>query len=494
MERSLVRRTRHRFSPDPRRVITKPFHPGEDTWEGNSRVKMILMRILKIPEAQVSSMLTDIMARFSFRHDGFEQTLLQSSQHVWHHIDDGIEVSHDRRLLIGAYFVHEYSIESASLCNPSIVAAPDQSGVEEGSLRVVMSLRAVGEGHISSIEFRTGIIGPDASVSFDPPGPFVDIGRRTPNAAYDKPLFNQKLAELGADNTIASFVLKHLPSPFTFEQLENAITLVEEEAISPAMKYETIKIMHWLASSNYTLDFPPTTSLSERVIFPAGPAESHGMEDARFVRFVDDDGSITYYATYTAFDGYQILPQLIMTDEFVTFQVRTLNGAEAQNKGLALFPRRIRGKYAMLSRQDAENLYYMTSDNIRFWNKAELLAMPSRPWQLIQIGNCGSPIETEAGWLVLTHGVGPMRQYAIGAMLLDLDNPHRLIARLPEPLLVSEEDDRDGYVPNVVYTCGGLIHRDHLIIPYGVADQTTVVATVAIGDLLDLLLENRCAT
>jgi predicted GH43/DUF377 family glycosyl hydrolase len=276
--------------------------------------------------------------------------------------------------------------------------------------------------------------------------------------------------------------------------LEDAITLVKEEAISPAMKYETIKIMHWLSSSNYTLDFPPTTSLSERVIFPAGPAESHGMEDARFVRFVDDDGSITYYATYTAFDGHQILPQLIMTNEFVTFQVRTLNGAEAQNKGLALFPRRIRGKYAMLSRQDAENLYYMTSDSIRFWNKAELLAMPSRPWQLIQIGNCGSPIETEAGWLVLTHGVGPMRQYAIGAMLLDLDNPHRLIARLPEPLLVSDEDDRDGYVPNVVYTCGGLIHGEHLIIPYGVADQETVVATVAIGDLLDLLLENRCAT
>ena len=198
-----------------------------------------------------------------------------------------------------------------------------------------MSLRAVGEGHISSVEFRSGIIGPDGSVSFDPQGRHVAGGRRTPNAAYDKPLFNQKLVELGADNMIASLVLEQLPAPFTFEQLEDAITVVEGRAISPAMKFQTIKIIHWLAASNYTLTFPPATSLSERVMFPAGPAESRGMEDARFVRFVDDDGSITYYATYTAFDGYQILPQLIMTDEFGTFQVRTLNGTVAQNKGLA---------------------------------------------------------------------------------------------------------------------------------------------------------------
>ena len=227
------------------------------------------------------------------------------------------------------------------------------------------------------------------------------------------------------------------------------------------------------------------------VIFPAGPAESRGMEDARFVRFVDEDGSITYYATYTAFDGHQILPQLIMTDDFVTFQVRTLNGAVAQNKGMALFPRRIGGRYAMISRQDRENLFYMTSDSIRSWEAAELLATPHQPWQLIQIGTCGSPIETEAGWLLLTHGVGPMRQYAIGAMLLDLDDPRCVVGRLSEPLLTPDEHERDGYVPNVVYSCGALVHGEHLIIPYGASDQTTLVATLPIGDLLDRLLENR---
>jgi predicted GH43/DUF377 family glycosyl hydrolase len=253
------------------------------------------------------------------------------------------------------------------------------------------------------------------------------------------------------------------------------------------MSRETLDRIHWLATSNYQITFSPDSPISERVIFPASPTESHGMEDARFVRFVEDDGSVRYYATYTAYDGQQILPQLIETTDFVEFRILTLNGARAHNKGMALFPRRLRGRFAMLSRHDNESIHFLTSDDIHFWNHGDPLQAPSHAWELIQIGNCGSPIETEAGWLVLTHGVGPMRRYTIGAMLLDRDDPRRIIGRLDEPLLEPEREERNGYVPNVVYTCGAIVHNGRLILPYGFSDTGVGIATASLDELLSRL-------
>ncbi|MEK6606319.1 MAG: hypothetical protein AABZ30_01545 [Myxococcota bacterium] len=309
-------------------------------------------------------------------------------------------------------------------------------------------------------------------------------GRRTAPGGYDKHLFSAKLGELGAGNDIAGAVLSRLPSRFTPDELERALALLEKDGAPPAIRYETAKIIRVLAASSYVTSFPADSELAERVIFPAGPNETRGMEDARFVRFVEDDGTVKYYATYTAFDGFDIFPQLIETADFVSFAISTLNGAAAQNKGMALFPRRIDGKYVMLSRKDRENLHLATSTDVRFWNEVTEIRKPSRSWDLMHIGNCGSPLETDAGWLVLTHGVGPMRRYTLSALLLDLADPRRVIGRLPVPLLAPDETEREGYVPNVLYSCGGLINGDTLVLPYGFSDHGINIALISVPDLL----------
>jgi predicted GH43/DUF377 family glycosyl hydrolase len=347
-----------------------------------------------------------------------------------------------------------------------------------------MSLRAVGEGHLSSIEFRSGVVDAAGRLIFDPPGSFLVTGRRVSPSHYDKRLFTIKLAELGAASDLTGNVLDRLPDQFTLGELEGSLSELERHGPPRAIRFETIRIIRVLASSNYVTSFAADSALSERILFPAGPNETRGMEDARFVCFTDSDGTTKYYATYTAYDGFQIVPQLIETDDFVTFVIATLNGAAAQNKGMALFPRRINGKYMMLSRKDGENLHVATSDNVRFWSDVTELYRPSRPWELMIVGNCGSPLETEAGWLVLTHGVGPMRRYGIGALLLDLEDPAKVIGHLPEPLLVPDETEREGYVPNVVYSCGGLINGDRLVLPYGFSDAGVRVATISLRDLL----------
>jgi predicted GH43/DUF377 family glycosyl hydrolase len=403
---------------------------------------------------------------------------------VAHHIDRATHISRERRLLIGAFFTHEYSVEAAALFNPSIVLASDQSGLKTGEQRFVMSLRAVGEGHLSSIEFRSGRIRATGALEFDPIGPYLVAGHRAPPSHYDKRVFGSKLVELGAGNDLAWGVLERLKEQFTLADLEESLSTLERHGPPHAISFETVKIIRVLASSNYVTTFPAESALSERVIFPAGPNETRGMEDARFVRFTDDDGSTKYYATYTAYDGFEIVPQLIETDDFVTFTIATLNGIAAQNKGMALFPRQIGGRYVMLSRKDRENLHLATSTNVRFWNDVSELYRPSKPWELLTMGNCGSPLETEAGWLVLTHGVGPMRQYVIGAMLLDLEDPRRVLGNLSQPLLVPDATEREGYVPNVLYTCGGLIHGKKLVLPYGFSDSGIGVATISLPELL----------
>lgn len=384
-------------------------------------------------------------------------------------------------MLIGAYFTQEYSFEAAALCNPSIVADPAWSG--EGPLKFIMSARAIGEGHISSIEFRTGTVTESGDVTFEDVGSLVATGRRT-SVMYQKVSFLARLEELGADPSIADEILGQLPERFTSNDLEVVLPNLDATSSYPASAFETIRLIHWLASSNYRLEFV-NGPLSERLIFPAGPSDSHGMEDARFVNFVDEDGSSTYYATYTAYDGFQILPQLIETNDFLAFDITTMSGLSARNKGLALFPVKIDGSYAALSRHDRERLYLSFTDDIRVWDESELIYEPRAGWEVVQVGNCGSPIETEDGWLVITHGVGPMRRYCLGAVLLDRKDPSQVLGRLPRPLLEPGESERDGYVPNVVYSCGGVVHGDNLVLPFGVADHSIGMAIIPLANLME---------
>jgi predicted GH43/DUF377 family glycosyl hydrolase len=341
-----------------------------------------------------------------------------------------------QRALIGAYFTKEYSIESAALFNPSIVPHPDQSHLKKGSLRFIMSLRATGEGHISSIVFRSGVLDRENTFLFDPISDFVETPDLQLDPVYKRNVFQRKLKEMGASNEITDYVLNQLPEDFTYNELIEKIgDLRKKPQFSETIQNRTFEIICWLANSNYEVSFHPDHRISERVIFPVSKNESRGIEDARFVQFFDDKQDVTYYATYTAYNGITILPQLIETKDFIKFNILTLNGKAVQNKGMALFPRKIGGRYAMLSRQDGENNHIMFSDNIHFWQKSQIIQEPEYPWEFIQIGNCGSPLETDKGWIVLTHGVGPMRKYCIGAMLLDLENPSKIIARLDEPLL-----------------------------------------------------------
>ncbi|MDH3426208.1 MAG: glycosidase, partial [Acidimicrobiia bacterium] len=372
-------RRKVRFLPDPHRVIAKPYLPGAEVFpDGHSRIELVIDRILAMPESEVAATLAATQQRFSDRHIDLNAILEGNFALVAADIDNPNDLSPDRRLLIGAYFTHEYAIEAAALSNPSIVPAPDQSGLNPGEQRFIMSLRAIGEGHVSSIEYRSGVIDGGGEILVDKPSRYAMTGSRT-TPIYDKHAFSTKLGELGAFNDITRMCLDPLPARFTFEQLEAAILDLDRQGVDRFVAFQTTKVIHWLASSNYESIFPAESEISERVIFPVGPTESRGMEDARFVRFTDDDGTVRYYATYTAYDGHRILPQLIETTDFASFRIATLNGRSAQNKGIALFPRKIDGRYAALSRQDNENNFLMLSDNVRFWQETEKIQIPDRP-------------------------------------------------------------------------------------------------------------------
>ncbi|HSF85455.1 MAG TPA: glycoside hydrolase family 130 protein [Acidimicrobiia bacterium] len=475
--------------PDQRRVITKPYlSMDESPVEGRTRVEGLIHRVLALDSAEVRYTLRELEKSYEERHLDLNDVFARGFSVVAPLVPDVGGLSVDMRRLIGAYFMHEYSIEGAALTNPSIVAAPDQGGVPDGSLRVIVSVRAVGEGHVSSIEFRTGLVGNNGEIDLESPGAPVTGSRRSP--WFDKTVFTAKLDEIGAIDDLVRRTLNRLEERFTTADLQDALTTLDREEVPPSPAHHAIATMRWLASSNYEATFSEETDVSQRVLFPNGPAESRGMEDARFVRFVDPDGTTVYYATYTAFDGFNVLPQLIETADFLTFRIATLNGRAARNKGIAIFPRLVSGRYAALARCDGESNYFMQSDNIRFWHDAEPIQTPARPWELMQIGNSGSPIETEAGWLVMTHGVGPMRTYALGAILLDLDDPSRVIGHLKEPLLVPEMSEREGYVPNVVYSCGSLVHAGRLVVAYGASDRSTRFATVEVEALITQLTRN----
>ena len=480
-----IRLRRHSvtFQPESERVIIRPFIPGNPQF-----VASILNRVLALSEAEADAQLQAILLEFASRHFDIESLLLVHYEKVRPLIPAQAPLSRVRQLLIGALFSGEYALESAALFNPSIVPHPDQSGVTEGGLRFIMSLRATGEGHISSIEFRTGVIAADGTIGVEPVSRFVTVPVLVPNPTYRKKSFITKLQEMGFDDGHTSAVMTPLADIFTLQELDESMRRVRRESkpVSRDLR-RALEGFRWLADSNYEINFSSKLALSERIIFPVSPNESNGIEDARFVRFTDDDGSVLYCATYTAYNGRTILPQFIETQDFLHFRVLTLNGSAVQNKGMALFPRRIAGRYAMLSRQDDQNLFIMFSDSLHHWSNPQVILRPSEMWESVKIGNCGSPIETEAGWLVLTHGVGPMRKYCIGAALLDLDDPTRVIGRLREPLLCPEGNEREGYVPNVVYSCGSLLHGRELILPFAMSDKVTAIATVSLDDLLAAL-------
>lgn len=476
---------RHEISllPESGRVIIRPFIPGDVT-----RVTAILGRTLALTEEEVGLELAAVHREFEARHYDIEALLLENYAKIQPRIFTQRAISRQRQLLIGALFSGEYSLESAALFNPSVVAHPDQRGVESGGLRFIMSLRATGEGHISSIEFRSGVISSAGEIILDPVSRYVTMPEVVPNPSYRKQSFILKFHEMGFDNDFVNAVMAPLASQFTRSDLNKSVGTVRHENHPGSHELKrTLECIQWLADSNYELRFSSKLGMSERIIFPVSPNESNGIEDARFVRFTEDDGSVIYYATYTAYNGKAILPQFIETEDFLHFRVLTLNGAAVQNKGMALFPRRIDGRYAMLSRQDDENLFIMFSDNLHYWSDPQILMRPAEVWESVKIGNCGSPLETEEGWLIITHGVGPMRKYCIGAVLLDLNNPTKIIGRLREPLLSPEGVEREGYVPNVVYSCGSLIHGDHLILPYAMSDKFTAIASVELATILAAL-------
>ena len=475
-----VRRTGPTLIPDRSRVLLRPFRPTSD-----DIARRIVARVMALPDERVVQLLGQVLGEFADRHERVEDIFRVRFEQVKIYLEPGAQPSPERQRLIGAYFTHEYSPESAALFNPSIVPHPDQSGLPRGALRFILSLRATGEGHISSITFRTGIVTAQHRITLTPPVPFVREPERVPNAAYVKGLFAHKLEEAGVQNDFCRRVLDKLHEDFTLKEL-HAVLLASglTEDTSDATATRAARGILLLAESNYEVHFASDSRVSQRVLFPSAPSQSNGIEDARFVRFQKDDGGFTYYATYTAYDGKITLPQLLETPDFVHFKFSTLNGTAVQNKGMALFSRKIDGQYVMLSRQDDENILLMFSDNIRFWQTPSLLLPPAQPWEFIKIGNCGSPIETEAGWLVLSHGVGAMRKYCLGAFLLNLNDPTRVIGRLREPLLSPNEAEREGYVPNVVYTCGALLHGRELIIPYAMSDFATSFATVFLDELL----------
>jgi predicted GH43/DUF377 family glycosyl hydrolase len=482
-----VTRTSLRLRPDPRRVVVRLFLPGQEhLGNGESRAAGVVDRILALSDDEVTAALDAVLIGFDGRHRQLRATLEDHFDLVAHRLAGSAALSPERRLLMGAFFTAEYSVEAAAVCNPSIVLAPDQQGTAPGEARFVMSLRGVGEGHVSCIEFRTGVVGTDGGVHLDDPGPFLVPGRPVA-PVYEREVFRGKLAESGAHGESAAFVLDTLPARFTPNELELALAGLEAQVVTHSGVRATIDHVRGIGFSNYDTEFPDDSRIAERVLLPTGPTESHGMEDARFVRFVDDDGTVTYYATYTAFDGVHVAPQLLETADFRRFRITQLTGPAAKNKGLALFPRRVGGRYVALSRWDRERNAVVTSDDCRSWEAATTLQSPERPWELLQLGNCGSPVETPEGWLVLTHGVGPMRVYSIGAVLLDLDDPTRMLARLSAPLLSPDDTERDGYVPNVVYSCGALLYGNSLVLPYGIADATVGIALVPIRELLDRL-------
>jgi predicted GH43/DUF377 family glycosyl hydrolase len=487
-----VKRKDVQFQPDASRVIARFLYTTEE------RSINLINRILALSEKQQQEILTQVLRDYSKRHRSISRIFEKNFNRLQSLFNklaiDPLQLSAVQRGLIGSYFTMEYSIEAAAFFNPSMVEDPDQSELASGEKRVIISFRATGEGHISSVVFRSGIIDAHNNIAIDPPGKMLESPEHVKNHTFHKTSFLRKLDEMQAYNKqVYQVMMDKLTDTFTYEELKRYVEETRPMIKDDMQGHIMLNEMMWLASSHYEMDFSVDTAISERVIFPIADTEMKGIEDARFVRFTAEDGEVTYYATYTAYDGITILPKLLLTKDFYHFKVMPVHGEVAQNKGMALFPRKINGKYAMLCRLDGVNNYISFSDNINIWREASLLQTPKYPWELLQMGNCGSPIETPEGWLVITHGVGPVREYVLGVSLLDLENPAIEISRLPTPLLMANDKERNGYVPNVVYSCGSMIHEGNLIIPYAMSDYASTYGTVDLAQLL-AELKNQATT
>jgi beta-1,2-mannobiose phosphorylase / 1,2-beta-oligomannan phosphorylase len=482
-----VNRKDIKFQPDPSRVIARFCNYSKE------QGKNILDNVLAMSEGEVLNTLSQVLRRYSRRHRNISQIFETHFNNLAGlFIELGIKpgrIDQSRKALIGSYFTMEYSIESAAFFNPSIVEDPDQSGAGFNEKRVILSFRATGEGHISSIVFRSAVIDKNNNLILEPVGKMLAEAERIKRHIYSKKSFIKKLDEMRYfDNKLSPvFVLEKLGDRFTYGELKSAVEETRKTHKLTQNKELIINQMVWLARSHYEIEFSLDSAISERVIFPISDAEKNGIEDARFVRFTDEHNEVIYYATYTANDGRSILPKLLSTRDFYKFKGMPIHGELARNKGMALFPRKINGKYAILCRIDGINNYIAFSDNINVWREAKLLQTPKFSWESVQVGNCGSPIETDEGWLVITHGVGPMREYVLGASLFELSYPVNEIGRLKTPLLVSNSSEREGYVPNVVYSCGSIIHNKNLILPYAKSDYESTYATVDLNELLNEL-------
>jgi predicted GH43/DUF377 family glycosyl hydrolase len=482
----LAHRIPAHLAPDPARVVARLFLPGEEPHQGRSRVGGIADRVLALTEDEVRQLAAQVGAGFATRHPDLPAILAGHAAILASRLD-GTPLTAARTLVLGASLTAEYATESAALCNPSAVEHPDQTGLEPGQLRAAISLRAIGEGHTSSIAFCTAVIGPGARWSFlDRDRPVV-TGATSP-ARWSTDQLRAVLADHGATDELGTTLLYDLPDQFDITDLESTLSQAPGDLVTRPGAPATIDLLRRIVASVYQVDFPADSTLAQRVLLPTTADESDGMEDARFTRFHHDDGTIDYRATYTAYDGRHIAPRLLRSPDLRRFRTDRLAGPAARNKGIALFPRPVDGRHLALCRTDGENISLASSPDGLTWSAPALLHGPTRTWEMLQVGNCGPPIETARGWLVLTHGVGLMRTYAIGAILLDLADPSRVIGALRRPLLTPNDTERDGYVPNVVYSCGGLLHDGRLWLPYGVDDSRIAVAWVDLDELLDELL------
>jgi len=487
---SLARRVDAQLLPDPRRVVAQLFLPGEELPLGRSRAGAVIARVLALSEAEVERVAAQLIEDFSQRHRDYPAMLAEHASIIRSQTQTTPAMTPARALVMGASFTAEYAVEGAALCNPSAVLHPDQSDLAAGQARVAISLRGIGEGHVSSIGFATAVVGPGPAWTFEPRALPIVAGVSTPGH-WHKTHMRAVLADEGRIDGLAHSLLAGLPAVFNGVDLEQALAEVHQDLLAASGGQATVDVLRRMVASAYEVGFPLDLALSQQVLLPSAPDESNGMEDARFVRFEAADGTVDYRATYTAFDGHKIAPRLLTSPDLRTFCAHRLAGPAARNKGMALFPRLVGGRYRSLCRSDGESTSLATSSDGFLWGAPELIQAPEASWEVLQVGNCGPPIETERGWLVLTHGVGPMRTYSIGAMLLDLDDPARIVAHLERPFLQPTAQEQNGYVPNVVYSCGGMVHDGLLWLPYGIGDARIGVAWASLDELLSEMTPTR---
>lgn len=473
-------------------MVAQLFLPGEEMPRGRSRAGAVVTRVLALPEDEVERLTAALMQEFGPRHEGYAATLAQHAAAVASHIPTGVVPSPARTLLLGASVTSEYAVEGAALCNPSAVLHPDQAGLQPGQARVAVSLRGIGEGHLSSLGFASAVLGPGPAWSWEARRLPVLTGAVTAGT-WQREQLRAVLADHGPIGGLAHTVLAGLPARFAAPDLQDALATLPPDLTERQGGAETIMLLRRLVASAYAVGFPAGSELSRQVLLPAAEEESHGIEDARITRFTAADGTVDYRATYTAYDGQHVAPRLLTSPDLRSFHAHRLAGPAARNKGMALFPRLLDGEHRALCRSDGESTSVTSSADGFRWGDPQVIAVPAASWEVLQIGNCGPPVETADGWLVLTHGVGPMRTYAIGAMLLDLADPTRVLARLPVPLLAPDPDEQEGYVPHVVYSCGGLLHEGRLWLPYGIGDARIGVAWVTLDELLGAMVPTPSA-